>query len=256
MKRQPQHNAQLLTQIEQLCRDAGQAIMTVYHAEQPIYIEQKSDNSPVTQADLAAHAVIKRGLTQISPDIPQLSEEEPPEWEVRRYWQRYWLIDPLDGTKEFIQRNAEFTVNIALIEQGEPVLGVVYVPVNDVLYAASGGKAWKVVAGKRQKIHVQAAVPPSVVISRSHQDAELKNYLAQLGAHNTLAIGSSLKFCLIAEGSAQIYPRFGPTHTWDTAAGHAIALAAGAKVCDWQGKVLDYTPAESLLNPGFKVYLS
>lgn len=255
MNMQPQEYAQLLARVELLCRDAGQAIMAIYHAEQPLRIEQKSDNSPVTQADLAAHEVIKHGLSQFSPHIPQLSEEAPPEWEVRRHWQRYWLIDPLDGTKEFIQRNGEFTVNIALIEQGMPVLGVVYVPVNNVLYAAGGGKAWKEAAGCRQEICVQPAVPPTVVISRSHQDNELKSYLARLGRHRTVTVGSSLKFCLIAEGSAQLYPRFGPTHTWDTAAGHAVALAAGAKVCDWQGKTLDYTAAESLLNPGFKVYL-
>ncbi|WON77294.1 3'(2'),5'-bisphosphate nucleotidase CysQ [Serratia sp. UGAL515B_01] len=245
----------MIDQICKLSRDAGVAIMAVYNKEQLIDIEIKKDNSPVTAADLAAHRIIKSGLESMTPDIPLLSEEDPPAWNTRRNWSRYWLVDPLDGTKEFLHRNGEFTVNIALIEQGEAVMGVVYAPVLDVLYLADRGKAWKEEGGRRCEIGVSDAHPPLVVISRSHSDDELKDYLQQLGEHQTIAVGSSLKFCLVAEGKAQLYPRFGPTNIWDTAAGHAIAVAAGAQIRDWQGKPLQYTPRESFLNPGFRVSL-
>ncbi len=245
----------MLEQICQLARDAGEAIMNVYNGETPLNVSHKSDNSPVTAADIAAHQVIVQGLATLTPDIPVLSEEAPPEWAVRQHWQRYWLVDPLDGTKEFLNRNGEFTVNIALIEKGMPVLGVVYVPATAVMYSAAEGRAWKEEGGYKQQIRVCDARPPRVVISRSHAavDEELKEYLNQMGEHQTTAIGSSLKFCLVAEGKAQLYPRFGPTNVWDTAAGHAVAIAAGAHVHDWQGKELDYAPRESFLNPGFRV---
>ena len=245
----------MLDAICQLAREAGEAIMQVYDGQTPIDVNHKTDDSPVTAADIAAHEVIVKGLQALTPEIPVLSEEDPPAWEVRQHWQRYWLVDPLDGTKEFIKRNGEFTVNIALIEEGKPVLGVVYAPVLKVMYSAAEGKAWKEENNIRNPIQVREARPPRVVISRSHaaNDTELKEYLEQMGEHQTTAIGSSLKFCLVAEGEAQLYPRFGPTSVWDTAAGHAVAVAAGAHVHDWQGKTLDYTPRESFLNPGFRV---
>ncbi|KAA8997722.1 3'(2'),5'-bisphosphate nucleotidase CysQ [Affinibrenneria salicis] len=245
----------MLEQICQLARDAGAEIMQVYQGHQPLNVMHKKDDSPVTAADLAAHRVIKQGLSALFPAVPLLSEEDPPSWQVRQHWQRYWLVDPLDGTKEFLHRNGDFTVNIALIEQGQPVLGVVYVPVTGVMYAAADGKAWKEEQGVRREIKVQDARPPLVVVSRSHLDSELKDYLHQLGEHQTVAVGSSLKFCLVAEGKAQLYPRFGPTNVWDTAAGHAVAAAAGAQVNDWQGQPLSYLPRESFLNPGFRVSL-
>lgn len=245
----------MLEQICQLSREAGAAIMAVYQGEQPLGVAQKKDESPVTAADLAAHHIIKRGLERLTPDIPLLSEEDPPTWEIRRHWNRYWLVDPLDGTKEFLQRNDEFTVNIALIEEGEAVLGVVYAPALEVLYLAERGKAWKEEGGRRREISVSNAQPPLVVISRSHNDDELRDYLQQLGEHQTIAVGSSLKFCLVAEGKAQLYPRFGPTSIWDTAAGHAVAVAAGAQIHDWQGRPLRYAPRETFLNPGFRVSL-
>ncbi|MCE0490084.1 3'(2'),5'-bisphosphate nucleotidase CysQ [Pantoea sp. Mb-10] len=245
----------MLEKICQLAREAGEAIMQVYTSAQPVDVTRKSDDSPVTAADLAAHKVIVEGLQALTPEIPVLSEEDPPAWAVRQQWQKYWLVDPLDGTKEFIKRNGEFTVNIALIEAGKPVLGVVYAPVIDVMYSAADGKAWKEEGGHKTQIHVREAHPPLVVVSRTHaaKNDELKEYLSQLGEHQTTAIGSSLKFCLVAEGKAQLYPRFGPTSIWDTAAGHAVAVAAGGYVRDWQGRVLDYTPRESLINPGFRV---
>ncbi|AYN27835.1 3'(2'),5'-bisphosphate nucleotidase CysQ [Buttiauxella sp. 3AFRM03] len=243
----------MLDKICQLAREAGVAIMQVYEGQKPLEATHKSDDSPVTAADIAAHTIILKGLQALTPEIPVLSEEDPQTWETRQHWQRYWLVDPLDGTKEFLKRNGEFTVNIALIENGKAVLGVVFAPVLNVMYSAAEGKAWKEENGVRSQIHVRDARPPLVVISRSHGDDELKEYLHQLGEHQTTSIGSSLKFCLVAEGQAQLYPRFGPTNIWDTAAGHAVAAAAGAHVHDWQGKSLDYTPRESFLNPGFRV---
>ena len=247
----------MLEQICQLARDAGDAIMAVYDGEQPLDARHKQDDSPVTAADIAAHNVIKAGLKKLDPQTPMLSEEDPQSWSERQNWTRYWLVDPLDGTKEFLKRNGEFTVNIALIEDGIPVLGVVYVPVTKVMYSAAEGKAWKEEQGVRQQIEVKEAHPPLVVVSRSHfsNDPELQDHLAQLGEHQTVAIGSSLKFCLVAEGAAQLYPRFGPTNIWDTGAGHAVALAAGAQVHDWKGQTLTYAPRESFLNPGFRVSL-
>ena len=243
----------MLDNICQLARKAGDAIMNIYDGQAPLDVSHKSDDSPVTAADIAAHKVILQGLSAHYPDIPILSEEDPPGWDVRQHWQRYWLVDPLDGTKEFIKRNGEFTVNIALIEAGKPVLGVVYAPASDVMYSAAEGKAWKEEGGVRLQIGVREAHPPLVVVSRSHSDTELEDYLNHLGEHQTVAIGSSLKFCLVAEGKAQLYPRFGPTNIWDTGAGHAVAIAAGAHVHDWQGKTLDYAPREAFLNPGFRV---
>ena len=158
----------MLDQVCQLARNAGDAIMQVYDGTKPMDVVSKADNSPVTAADIAAHTVIMDGLRTLTPDIPVLSEEDPPGWEVRQHWQRYWLVDPLDGTKEFIKRNGEFTVNIALIDHGKPILGVVYAPVMNVMYSAAEGKAWKEECGVRKQIQVRDARPPLVVISRSH----------------------------------------------------------------------------------------
>ena len=161
----------MLDQVCQLARNAGDAIMQVYDGTKPMDVVSKADNSPVTAADIAAHTVIMDGLRTLTPDIPVLSEEDPPGWEARQHWQRYWLVDPLDGTKEFIKRNGEFTVNIALIDHGKPILGVVYAPVMNVMYSAAEGKAWKEECGVRKQIQVRDARPPLVVISRSHADS-------------------------------------------------------------------------------------
>lgn len=242
--------------LEAICRlsyQAGEAIMAVYQGKKPVEANVKSDSSPVTAADIAAHQIIVAGLASLTPDIPVLSEESPQSWEERQYWHRYWLVDPLDGTKEFLNRNGEFTVNIALIEQGIPVMGVIYAPALAVLYAAEGKMVWKESDGKRETISAHRAYPPKVVCSRSHRDEQLELFLTSLGDYETTAVGSSLKFCLIAEGSAQIYPRFGPTCIWDTAAGHAIVRAAGLQVNNWNHIPLSYAPAESFINPGFYV---
>ncbi len=199
----------MLEQVCQLARNAGDAIMQVYDGAKPMEYARKQDDSPVTAADIAAHTVILEGLRTLTPDIPVLSEEDPPAWEVRQHWQRYWLVDPLDGTKEFIKRNGEFTVNIALIEQGKPVLGVVYAPVLKVMYYAAEGKAWKEECGVRKQIQVRDARPPLVVISRSHTDDELTEYLQQLGEHQTTSIGSSLKFSLWRKARRSFTPDLG-----------------------------------------------
>ncbi|GKX56654.1 3'(2'),5'-bisphosphate nucleotidase CysQ [Leminorella grimontii] len=247
------HLSPTLEAICSLSRRAGEAIMAVYQGDRPTDLVVKSDSSPVTAADLAAHGIIMAGLSLLTPNIPVLSEESPQSWEIRKNWSSYWLVDPLDGTKEFLAHNDEFTVNIALIEGGEPVMGVVYAPALDVLYAAEGQRAWKEEGGLRQGIRPQAGTPPMVVCSRSHRDTKLTAFLERLGDYETTAVGSSLKFCLVAEGSAQLYPRFGPTNVWDTAAGHAVVRAVGLQVNNWQDIPLSYAPAESFLNPGFYV---
>lgn len=245
----------MLEDIGLLARQAGEAILTIYQDTALTNIQIKSDNSPVTAADLAAHHVIHAGLSQLSPEIPILSEEDPCLWQDRLNWETYWLVDPLDGTKEFIKRNGEFTVNIALIKQGVPVMGVIYAPVFDVLYAADTKHVWKEAKGERHAIHAKAAEKITVATTRSHTSGKLADYLSHLPEHDLIIAGSSLKFCLIAEGKAQLYPRLGPTSVWDTAAGQIIAETAGANVTDWQGNRLTYHPAPSLLNPEFKVWV-
>ncbi|VFP84551.1 3'(2'),5'-bisphosphate nucleotidase CysQ [Candidatus Erwinia haradaeae] len=243
----------MLKTVCHLAREAGNAITKVYDKEIPLNLQHKKNHSIVTAADIAAHKIIAAGLRALTPEIPILSEEAPLSWEARKTWKQYWLVDPLDGTKEFIQRNGEFTVNIALIDQGQPILGVIYAPILSIMYCATKKEAWKEYQGHHTKIHVQELHPPIIVVSRSHIDSELTRYLHTIGEHKIIAMGSSLKFCMIAEGKAQIYPRHGSTNIWDTGAGHAIAVAAGAAVHDWQGKELDYTPKKSYLNQGFCV---
>lgn len=248
----------LLPAVAAIAKRAGADILGVY--AHSFEVSSKADQSPLTQADLRAHQTIVQGLLALTPQIPVLSEEASDiPFEERRTWQRYWLVDPLDGTKEFISRNGEFTVNIALIENHAPVLGVVYVPVTDTLYSGlvGEGAARQVGIGGSTPIHVCTPVPPTlrIVGSRSHAKAgSLDPYLAKLGPHTLLNVGSSLKFCLVAEGSADLYPRFGPTSEWDTAAAHAVVEAAGGAVVDAQGQPLRYNLKAELLNPHFFVF--
>lgn len=245
-----------LNAIIEIAEQAGQAILEIYQRDpREFNITDKADATPLTAADLAAHQLIVNALTALTPDIPILSEEAANiSWAVRQHWQRYWLVDPLDGTKEFIKRNGEFTVNIALIEQGEPVLGVVHAPVlAKTYYAAKAQGAWLKTAAGSQAIRVsQTAEVVRVVGSRSHPSPDLAGYLAQLPQHQLVEVGSSLKFCLVAEGAADVYPRFGPTMQWDTAAGHIIALEAGASV-QFDGISGPVYQREQLLNPNFIV---
>lgn len=242
----------------EIARDAGRAILEVY--ESGDFGERlKSDESPLTAADLAAHEVICKGLEALEPRLPILSEESARiPWTERSSWSRYWLVDPLDGTKEFIKRNGEFTVNIALIDQHRPLLGVVHAPVLDRTWLGGNEDgAWRLDAEGWQPIRVeqrQASEPWRVVGSRSHAGESLKALLAELGEHELISMGSSIKLCLVAEGRAHLYPRLGPTSEWDTAAAHAVVLAAGGEVVDAQVQTtLEYNTKESLLNPFFIV---
>jgi 3'(2'), 5'-bisphosphate nucleotidase len=247
---------ELLDQVTEISRLAGHAIMDIYR--QGIEVTSKDDDSPLTQADLASHAIILKKLHQLTPKTPCLSEEAADiDFATRSGWHEYWLIDPLDGTKEFIKRNGEFTVNIALIRDHEPVLGVVHIPVSEESFCGGEGLgAWRIDdQGRRSAIQVRSrrADPLIVVGSRSHANPQLEHYLQQLGEHELISMGSSLKFCVVAEGKADFYPRLGPTSEWDTAAAHAVVLAAGGKVVQLDGQPLRYNLKDSLLNPEFLV---
>ncbi|QSX39635.1 3'(2'),5'-bisphosphate nucleotidase CysQ [Shewanella cyperi] len=252
---------ELLDNLADMARRAGDAILAIYGREQ-FDVALKSDDSPVTAADLASHAVIMSALSERYPGVPVLSEEAEVPWTVRQGWQEYWLVDPLDGTKEFIKRNGEFTVNIALIRQGQAVAGVVYAPCfggeegqGACYVGAKGLGAWLRVPGEQARPltgaeHVRPV--PLVVGSRSHGSPGLEAYLAELGEHELLSVGSSLKFCMLAEGRADLYPRLGPTSEWDTAAAQAVLEAAGGKVLEYESRQpLRYNQKESLLNPWF-----
>lgn len=246
-----------LSEVVVLAKRAGDAIMAVYLSGN-VGETSKTDNSPLTLADLASHRVIVEGLDKLTPDIPVLSEEAADiSCAERGGWPRFWLVDPLDGTKEFIKRNGEFTVNIALVENGVPVLGVVYAPVLDVCYYAARDSGAFVQHGTSaaQPIRTQssnACEPIKVVASRSHSDARTAALLERLGEHRCISMGSSLKLCLVAEGKARFYPRLGPTMEWDTAAAHAVVIAAGGTVCDSTGAELRYNKPD-LHNPEFFV---
>lgn len=255
----------LADQVIAISHQAGEKIMEIYQRD--FDVEQKSDQSPLTEADLAAHHCIVDGLKAIS-DLPVLSEESANiAWAERSQWQRYWLVDPLDGTKEFIKKNGEFTVNIALIDGGKPVFGVVHAPVLQQTYVGMAGEgARKLVKGVWTNISPKAHQHGEIwriVGSRSHQSPEIQSFLDSLdGECELLAMGSSLKLCLVAEGAAHYYPRLGPTSEWDTGAAQAVVEAAGGKVTviedlsqarQQDAKALRYNQQESVLNPYFLV---
>jgi len=246
----------LLDEVIEISRRAGQAIMDIYR--QGIEVTQKADDSPLTQADLASHYIITSALQQLSPDLPCLSEEAADiDFATRSGWNEYWLIDPLDGTKEFIKRNGEFTVNIALIRDHEPVLGVVHIPVSGETFSGSRTLGAQRISEQNETVTIRvrkpSAIPLVVVGSRSHANPVIERYLQQLGEHELISMGSSLKFCVVAEGKADFYPRLGPTSEWDTAAAHAVVLGAGGKVVKLDGQPLRYNQKDSLLNPEFLV---
>ena len=230
-----------------IARTAGRAILEVYDGD--FAVERKQDDSPLTAADLAAHRAIVAGLHVLTPRIPVLSEEsaEQAAWSVRRQWAQYWLVDPLDGTREFVKRNGEFTVNIALIEDGKPTLGIVLAPATDTLWrgAAGLGADKSERGGAFTPIHTRAAPASGLTAcaSRSHaiySDLDIWFRNNNLTVADRVQAGSSLKFCLIAEGKADIYPRFGPTNEWDTAAGQGVLEAAGGEVVTTDGRPLAY----------------
>ena len=242
-----------ISELEPIARAAGDAILTIYR--QPFAVEYKQDESPLTAADQGAHEVIVQALARLTPDIPVLSEESDAEtMQARLGWSRYWLVDPLDGTKEFVSRNGEFTVNIALIDHGRPVWGLVYAPVLDKLwYGGKGIGAWRVADGTHEAIQTrphEAGQVWRVVGSRNHLSQATLDYLAPLGEVELVSMGSSLKFCIIAEGGAELYPRLAPTCEWDTAAAQAVLEGAGGSVTQLDGSALAYNKPD-ILNPWF-----
>jgi 3'(2'), 5'-bisphosphate nucleotidase len=248
----------LLEAIVPIALAAGAAIMEVYSRD--FSTTEKEDKSPLTEADLASHHVIVQRLTELDPTIPILSEESKAlPFSERKDWGRFWLVDPLDGTKEFIKRNGEFTVNIALIEDGQVTLGVVHAPVLGTTYAGeSQGTAWVERDGRRTRIQCApySSPPLKIVASRSHAGPETEELVeglrSKVGNVELVSIGSSLKLCLVAEGAAHLYPRLGPTMEWDIAAAHAVVAGAGASMSDVDGNPIRYNK-ENLLNPYFLV---
>ncbi len=240
--------------LNKIARDAGQKILEVYERFDSSMIETKEDNSPLTLADKAAQDVIAPALEKLTPEIPVISEEgKDIPFENRKDWTKFWLVDPLDGTKEFIKRNGEFTVNIALVDNGRLTMGIIYAPVLDILYYADSNGAFKEENGKITALKVNKKTKGLVAVgSRSHAAPEDEAYLKQFDVVENVTKGSSLKFCLVAEGSADIYYRSGPTMEWDTAAGQAIIEHAGGTMTDTEGKPFVYNKPV-LRNGGFVV---
>ncbi|MEW5729191.1 MAG: 3'(2'),5'-bisphosphate nucleotidase CysQ [Pseudomonadota bacterium] len=244
----------MLPALEDLARAAGEVIMEVYGED--FAVDRKDDASPVTEADRRAEAVILPGLAALAPDIPVVAEEEAAAGRIPTVAGTFWLVDPLDGTKEFIKRNGEFTVNIGLIRDGVPVAGVVHAPALRLLWSGADGRATMVDAqGQRHAIACRPAPEHGAVVvtSRSHRNPEAMDaWIADLPGASLSFAGSSLKFCRVAEGAADFYPRFGPTCEWDTAAAHAVVLAAGGEVVTFDGRPLAYGKP-GFLNPDFLV---
>lgn len=245
-----------------LARTAGEKILEVYRRpDLAASATLKEDRSPLTEADLVSHQTIVRGLEELTPDIPILSEESKQiDYADRAGWRRFWLVDPLDGTKEFLKRNGEFTVNIALIDDGQPVLGVVFAPELQRCYWGGRGIPAMGQNGAESPRAIEVVSDPPtpeplrVVASRSHMSQEVQDWLGALDReYECLSMGSSLKLCLVADGSAHCYPRLAPTMEWDTGAAHAVVDAAGGCVCDPEGRPLRYNK-ENLLNPFFIVH--
>lgn len=250
---------ELLAAIKAIAREAGREILEVYGTD--FEARTKADDSPLTEADLRAHQLIVGELSRKTPQVPVLSEESADQIspQQRATWQRYWLVDPLDGTREFVARNGEFTVNIALIQSSRPVLGVVHIPVSDTTYSGIPGVgAWREAndrAPSSINVRRMARAPLRVLGSRSHGSPRLAEALGAMGPHELIAAGSSIKLCLVADGSADLYPRLGPTSEWDIAAGQAVVEAAGGQVVEIQsGEPLRYNSRPTLLNPDFMAY--
>jgi len=248
--------AALAEALKPIVESAGEAIMKVYDGA--FAVQRKDDNSPLTLADLESQRVIIEGLENITPDIPILSEESAAApWRERQRWRELWIVDPLDGTREFVKRNGEFTVNIALVVEHEPLLGIVSAPaLKRIFWGIAGAGAFTGAAGEAAR-RIQTVAPQRplrVFGSRSHMSAQTAEYSARLPPHVMTGVGSSLKFCLLAEGKAELYPRFGPTSEWDTAAGQAVLEAAGGHVTRMDGHRLRYNCRESVINGDFLAF--
>lgn len=255
---------QLMIDVQGVAEAAGRDIMAIFEDESRWAVQHKEDDSPLTAADLAAHRVIMAALQALTPDIPVISEEaEAIPREVRAQWSRCWLVDPLDGTKEFIARSREFTVNIALVENGEAILGVVHAPALGIVYrAARGCGAWHAEGESTRPVLVaplpaKGERPVRVVASRRHRGARDEAFceaaLQRFGEVDFSTAGSAFKICVVAEGRADVYPRFGPTMEWDTAAGQVVVEEAGGMLMDEQGRPFRYNLRETLLNGSFIV---
>lgn len=249
--------SQIIKELLEICRQAGERIMEIYEtADFEAITDFKADNSPLTLADKESHKVIDAGLHSLPVEYPVLSEEgKGVEFAERSSWGKFWLVDPLDGTKEFIKRNGEFTINIALIEEGFPVLGVIYAPAQDLFYYAAEGEAYKLATGAEPELLKLQLKPKAEVAvgSRSHSAPEEVAFLEELGITEVKSMGSAFKFALIAEGLADIYYRHNPTMEWDTGAGQALVEAAGGKVVGLDGERFSYNK-KVLVNPSFKCW--
>ncbi len=251
--------ARLLPEVRQIVADAGARILDVRRTGYEVH--EKADRSPVTTADLAAHRCIVERLEALDERWPILSEENPAPtpWKVRRSWDTYWLVDPLDGTRELLKQSDEFTVNIALIHQQQSVLGIIGAPALGLLYYAHRGDgAWRV-QGDSAPVPIHSRPYPTdgssvVAASFRHARPEVQRFLRKLGPHQEKRVGSSLKSCQVAEGSLDLYPRCGSTHEWDTAAAQCIVEEAGGQLVDWGLQALRYNLGESLINPPFLVF--
>ena len=249
----------LLLKVCNIAIKAGEEILKYYNED--INVTHKDDSSPLTKADLASNKIIMNALQQLDSTIPILSEESLVEWKERKNWTKYWLVDPLDGTKEFIKQNGEFTVNIALIENNKPILGVIFTPVKFDLYFAQKNYGSYKINSSSKLINLKEAVKifvanqssiKRIIGSRSHSNQTFDSWVNQNFPNSEIVqAGSSLKFCLIAEGAADIYPRFGPTSEWDIAAGHIIVKEAGGSVSTFENIEINYNQKEDLLNPQF-----
>ena len=246
---------ELLSEVDKIARKAGRKILEIYETD--FSVTNKEDNSPLTAADTAAHKIICHSLSILTPTIPILSEESSHiDFSERKKWSQYWLVDPLDGTREFIKKNGEFSVNIALIDGNQSVLGVVYIPVIDTSYIATTDYgAYKCYEKNKRRISVRKTNKNDITVagSRSHGNEKQRSFISNLKNATILSIGSSQKFCLVAEGKADIYPRFGPTSEWDTAAAQCIVEESGGSVVDENFNPIKYNIKNSLINPSFFV---
>ncbi|MDE2342211.1 MAG: 3'(2'),5'-bisphosphate nucleotidase CysQ [Betaproteobacteria bacterium] len=237
-----------------LAREAGQVILAIYHAPEAALLARKADHTPLTQADLAAHRIIARGLQALTPGIPVVSEEDESSLVFRKAEGVFWLVDPLDGTKEFLARNDEFTANVALVQEGEVLWGVVVAPALGLTFWGGRGQGAFVEQGQDAVALPLAPLagsgPVRVVASKSHLNEATLRFIDSLGPHELVQAGSSLKFCRLAQGQAELYPRLSPTSEWDTAAAQAVLEAAGGQVMTLDGLPLHYGKVD-LINPSF-----
>ena len=256
-------NKNILLQLCNAAITAGNRVLDFYELDTEIIY--KKDESPLTKADLDSNKILLSSISKITPNVPILSEEEFIAWDTRKNWKKYWLIDPLDGTKEFIKKNGEFTINIALIEYNQPVLGIIYAPAfGSLFFSKKNNGSYKIYTKNNlntfknsEKISVKYTNNEKIRVigSRSHSNIAFDNWVKKKFTNfEIIEKGSSLKFCEIAEGKADIYPRFGPTSEWDIAAGHIILLEAGGKLKSIDNKDLVYNAKEDILNPHFFAY--